>query len=395
MSSSCVVMISVVVRSRSAKRVVKLTKHRAILVTGARPNFMKVKPVLDALEKRGVDCVLVHTGQHYDAMLSQVFFDELGIRPADIHLNIGSGSHAEQTAAVMVAFEKVVADEQPDAVVVFGDINSTLACALVGAKAGCMVTHVEAGLRSRDWSMPEEINRVATDRISDLLLAPSPDGVENLEAEGFPAEKLRLAGNVMIDTLLTNLERARERPVLDELGLTRKGFGLVTLHRPANVDDPGELAQLLDALGTIAAECPLVFPVHPRTQHQLEGVDIPAGIQITEPFGYLDFVALQDAASIVMTDSGGIQEETTVLGTPCLTLRDNTERPITVTEGTNTVVGRDPEVIIREARIRLNDGWPVRRPALWDGAAGDRCATAIIETLDARRAGTDRNEGCD
>ncbi|MDW3176724.1 MAG: UDP-N-acetylglucosamine 2-epimerase (non-hydrolyzing) [Acidimicrobiia bacterium] len=362
-----------------------MTKHKAILVAGARPNFIKVKPVLYALEKRSVECVLLHTGQHYDPKLSQVFFDELGIRPADIHLNVGSGSHAEQTAAVMVAFEKVVEKEEPDAVVVFGDINSTLACALVGAKAGAMVTHVEAGLRSRDWSMPEEINRVATDRISDLLLAPSPDGVENLEAEGFPAEKIRLVGNVMIDTLLTNVERARERPVLDELGLTRKGFGLVTLHRPANVDDPAELAQLLNALGTIAAECPLVFPVHPRTLNQLEGVDIPVGIKITEPFGYLDFVALQDAASIVMTDSGGIQEETTVLGTPCLTLRDNTERPITVTEGTNTVVGRDPEVIIREARIRLNDGWPVRRPALWDGAAGDRCAAAIIETLNARR----------
>lgn len=371
---------------RTAMRAVILSKHKAILVAGARPNFMKVKPVLDALEQRGVDCVLLHTGQHYDPKLSQVFFDELGIRPADIHLNVGSGSHAEQTAAVMVTFEKVVEEEQPDAVVVFGDINSTLACALVGAKAGAMVTHVEAGLRSRDWSMPEEINRVATDRISDLLLAPSPDGVENLEAEGFPDEKIRLVGNVMIDTLLTNVERARERPVLDELGLTRKGFGLVTLHRPANVDDPAELSRLLDALGTIAAECPLVFPVHPRTLHQLEGVDIPAGIKITEPFGYLDFVALQDAASIVMTDSGGIQEETTVLGTPCLTLRDNTERPITVTEGTNTVVGRDPEVIIREARIRLNDGWPVRRPALWDGAAGERCATAIIDTLDARRA---------
>ena len=369
-------------------RVGILPKHTAILVAGARPNFMKVKPVLDALEQRGVDCTLLHTGQHYDPKLSQVFFDELGIRPADIHLNVGSGSHAEQTGAVMVAFEKVLNDERADAVVVFGDINSTLACALVGAKAGAMVTHVEAGLRSRDWSMPEEINRVATDRVSDLLLAPSPDGVTNLEAEGFPAEKIRLVGNVMIDTLLLNLERARARPILNELGLTRKKFGLVTLHRPANVDDIEELRGLINALGTIAADCPLVFPVHPRTTRQLDGIDIPQGIITTEPFGYLDFVALQDAAAIVMTDSGGIQEETTVLGTPCLTLRDNTERPITVTEGTNTVVGRDPEVIIREARIRLNDGWPVRRPELWDGKAGDRCAEAIIETLDARAGGS-------
>lgn len=345
---------------------------------------MKVKPVLDALENRGVECTLVHTGQHYDAKLSQIFFDELGIRPADEYLNVGSGSHAEQTGAVMIAFEKVIERAVPDAVVVVGDVNSTLACSIVGAKAGVMVTHVEAGLRSRDWSMPEEINRVATDRVSDLLLAPSPDGVANLEAEGFSAEKIRLVGNVMIDTLLANIDRARARPVLDELGLTRKAFGLVTLHRPANVDDPDELSQLIGALGTIAAECPLVFPVHPRTVHQLDSVDIPAGIMITEPFGYLDFVALQDAAALVLTDSGGVQEETTVLGTPCLTLRDNTERPITVTEGTNTVVGRDPEVIVREARIRLEGGWPVRRPALWDGKAGDRCADAIIETLDAR-----------
>lgn len=347
---------------------------------------MKVKPVLDSLEARGVECVLVHTGQHYDAKLSQVFFDELGIRPADIHLNVGSGSHAEQTAAVMVAFEKIVEAEAPDAVVVVGDVNSTLACALVGAKAGVMVTHVEAGLRSRDWSMPEEVNRVATDHVSDLLLAPSPDGVTNLEAEGFSSDKIRLVGNVMIDTLLSNVDRARARPVLDELGLTRNSFGLVTLHRPANVDDPAELARLIDALGTIAAECPLVFPVHPRTAHQLDGVDMPPDITITEPFGYLDFVALQDAAAVVLTDSGGVQEETTVLGTPCLTLRDNTERPITVTEGTNTVVGRDPEVIIREARIRLQGDWPVRRPSLWDGKAGDRCADAIVEKIEQRRA---------
>ena len=368
-----------------AARGFSLTTHKAILVAGARPNFMKVKPVLDALESRGVDCTLVHTGQHYDAKLSQVFFDELGIRPADEHLNVGSGSHAEQTGAVMIAFEKIVESESPDAVVVVGDVNSTLACSIVGAKAGAMVTHVEAGLRSRDWSMPEEVNRVATDHVSDLLLAPSPDGVVNLEAEGFPADKIRLVGNVMIDTLLANLERARARPILDELNIAHKGFGLVTLHRPANVDDPAELRGLIAALGAIAADCPLVFPVHPRTLQQLEGVEIPPGIMITEPFGYLDFVALQDAASVVLTDSGGVQEETTVLGTPCLTLRDNTERPITITEGTNTVVGRDPEVIIREARVRLEGGWPVRRPALWDGKAGARCADAIIEKLDSRK----------
>ncbi|NND02316.1 MAG: UDP-N-acetylglucosamine 2-epimerase (non-hydrolyzing) [Acidimicrobiia bacterium] len=359
---------------------------QALLVVGARPNFMKIKPVLDALEIRGVDCLLVHTGQHYDAKLSQVFFDELGIRAADEHLNVGSGSHAVQTAAVMVAFEKVVDREQPDMVVVVGDVNSTLACALVGAKAGVHVTHVESGLRSRDWSMPEEINRVATDHISDLLLAPSPDGVANLAAEGITGDRVALVGNVMIDTLLSNVDQARERPILDKLGLERKGFGLVTLHRPANVDDPAELDALIGALGAISTDYPLVFPVHPRTVHQLDGINMPEGIIVTEPFGYLDFVALQDAAALVLTDSGGVQEETTVLGTPCLTLRDNTERPITITEGTNTVVGRDPEAIVAEARVRLENGWPVRRPALWDGMAGERCADAIIESVRARAA---------
>ena len=354
---------------------------KALLIAGARPNFMKIKPVLDGLENQGCETLLVHTGQHYDEMLSGVFFDELGIRAPDEFLSVGSGSHAAQTGAVMVAFEEVVAKANADAVVVVGDVNSTLACALVGAKAGLIVAHVEAGLRSRDWTMPEEVNRVATDRVSDILLAPSPNGVANLEAEGYRPDQIKLVGNVMIDTLLTNLDRARQRPILSELGLTAGEYTLATLHRPANVDAVEGLAALLRALGTVAAKSPLVFPVHPRTRQSLDAVEVPEGIILTEPFGYLDFIALQDGAALVLTDSGGIQEETTVLGTPCLTLRDNTERPITVTEGTNTVVGRDPDTIVAAALDRLENGWPKQSPALWDGKAGERCAAAIIERI--------------
>ena len=360
-----------------------MTPH-IVLVAAARPNFMKIKPVLDALEAQGADCTLVHTGQHYDAKMSEVFFEELGIRAADEHLGVGSGTHAEQTAGVMVAFEKVVEREQPDGVVVVGDVNSTLACAIVGAKAGVLVAHVEAGLRSGDWSMPEEINRVATDSVSDVLLAPSADGVENLRAEGVAAERVHLVGNVMIDTLLANLDRARARPILGELGLVDTRFGLVTLHRPSNVDDLDQLRSIIGALGSVAEECPLVFPAHPRTAQKLAALDVPADLRVIEPAGYLDFLALQDAAALVLTDSGGVQEETTVLGTPCLTLRENTERPITVTEGTNTVVGTDPDVIVEAARTRLATGWPAQRPELWDGRAGARCAAAILSAVAAR-----------
>ena len=356
---------------------------RIILVAGARPNFMKVKPVLDALEARGAEVVLVHTGQHYDAAMNDVFFADLGLRPPDRHLGTGSGSHAEQTARVMTAFEPLVDELAPDAVVVVGDVTSTLACALVAAKAGVTVAHVEAGLRSRDWSMPEEVNRVVTDRLSELLFAPSPDGVDNLHAEGYHDDQIHLAGNVMIDTLYANLDRALASDVLHRHGLTPGGYALATLHRPANVDESGMLAGLLRALGEVARSLPIVLPVHPRTAARLESVGLPENIRLIPPAGYLDFIALQASARIVLTDSGGVQEETTALGVPCLTMRDSTERPITVTEGTNVLVGRDPSRIVETAN-RVLDSPPVKRsPALWDGHAGDRIADVLLAHLAA------------
>lgn len=352
-----------------------------LIVAGARPNFMKVKPVLDAVEDRGLSTLLVHTGQHYDAQMSDVFFTELGLRPPDRSLEVGSGSHAIQTAAVMTATEALIDEVSPRAVVVAGDVNSTVAAAIVAAKAGCIVAHVEAGLRSRDWTMPEEINRVVTDRVSDLLLAPSPDAVENLRREGYRADQAVLVGNVMVDTLLANLDRARDRPVVADLGLEPGGYVLVTLHRPANVDDGAVLADLLDVLDEVAADLPVVFPAHPRTLARLGVGPLADRIHLLEPQGYLDFVALQAGAACVLTDSGGIQEETTVLGVPCLTLRDNTERPITISEGTNRLVGRDPTTVLAAYREVRSDPPAARRPELWDGKAGLRCAGAIAGVL--------------
>jgi UDP-N-acetylglucosamine 2-epimerase (non-hydrolysing) len=345
-------------------------------VAGARPNFMKVKPVLDALEKRDIEVVLVHTGQHYDAAMSDVFFDELGLRVPDHRLGVGSGSHAEQTGRVMQAIEPLMTPARPDVVVVVGDVNSTMAAALVAAKAGSLVAHVEAGLRSHDWSMPEEVNRVVTDRVSDHLFAPSPDAVANLQADGHRDDQIHLVGNVMVDTLLANLPRALDRPVLDRLGLSAGAYGLVTLHRPANVDDGGMLSRLIAALEVVAGELPLVFPVHPRARTAIEAASTGA-LRLIDPLGYLDFLALQAGARMVLTDSGGVQEETTALGVPCLTLRDSTERPVTVSEGTNRLVGRDPDRIVTEARRVLRDGVNGRVPDLWDGRAGERIAEVI------------------
>ena len=351
---------------------------RTVCVAGARPNFMKIKPVLDALDDAGADTVLVHTGQHYDPAMSDVFFEELGLRSPDRFLGVGSSGQAEQVARVMVAFEPLVDEVRPDVVVVVGDVNSTLACALVAAKSGALVAHVEAGLRSRDWAMPEEVNRVVTDRVSDYLLAPSSDAVDNLRAEGYRSDQVHLVGNVMIDTLLANVDRARGRSVLGDLGLSPGAYGLVTLHRPSNVDDPQHLARLLGALATVAEECPLVFPVHPRTSRRLATFDTPPGLTLTDPTGYLDFIALQAGARLVLTDSGGIQEETTVLGVPCLTLRERTERPITIEQGTNQLVGVDPERIVSAARAVLRHGVARRCPALWDGKAGARVAQVLL-----------------
>ena len=358
---------------------------RVICVAGARPNFVKVKPVMDALEEQGVEVILVHTGQHYDPAMSDVFFTELGIRRADHFLGAGSGTHAVQTCRVMTAFEPLAAELAPDVVVVVGDVNSTLACALVTAKQGVPLAHVEAGLRSRDRSMPEEINRLVTNRVSDYLFAPSPNAVANLRAEGFSDEQVYLVGNVMVDTLLANAERAAERGTLAGLGLEPGRYGLVTLHRPANVDDPAVLGALLPALAEISFLCPLVLPAHPRVDSRLRNAGLPAGVRIIPPLGYLDFIALEASARLVLTDSGGVQEESTVLGVPCLTLRDNTERPITITEGTNQLVGRDPDRIVRAAREVLAAPPPAARaPALWDGKAGQRIAAALVAGHAAR-----------
>jgi UDP-N-acetylglucosamine 2-epimerase (non-hydrolysing) len=351
---------------------------RIICVAGARPNFMKVKPVMDALADGGAEVILVHTGQHYDPAMNDVFFTDLRIRKPDYFLGVGSGSHAVQTCRVMTAFEPLVARLRPDAVVVVGDVNSTLACALVTAQSGTLLAHVEAGLRSRDWSMPEEVNRVVTDRISDYLFAPSSDAAANLRAEGYRADQIHLAGNVMADTLLANLDRAVSGGTLARLGLEPGGYGLATLHRPANVDDPAILAALLPALGDIARECPLVFPAHPRAAGRLRAAGGLGSVRVIPPAGYLDFIALQAAARLVLTDSGGVQEETTILGVPCLTLRDNTERPVTLTDGTNQLVGRDPDKIVAAARRVLAAPPPPRRPALWDGRAGQRIAAALM-----------------
>jgi UDP-N-acetylglucosamine 2-epimerase (non-hydrolysing) len=359
-----------------------VTVH-VVCVAGARPNFMKVKPVMDALEQRGARVTLVHTGQHYDAAMSEVFFTELGLRRPDHFLGAGSGTHAVQTSRVMTAFEPVAAGLAPDVVVVPGDVNSTLACALVAAKLGIPLAHVEAGLRSRDRSMPEEINRIVTDRISDYLFAPSEDAVDNLWAEGFGPSRVHLVGNVMVDTLLAHADRARAAApaLLAGLGLEPGRYGLVTLHRPANVDDPAVLSALLPALAEVSRYCPLVLPAHPRTATRLQG--LPATVTVIPPAGYLDFIALEASARLVLTDSGGVQEETTVLGVPCLTLRDTTERPVTVAEGTNQLVGRDPERIVKAARAVLDapppaPGQPPRRPALWDGQASQRIADALM-----------------
>jgi UDP-N-acetylglucosamine 2-epimerase (non-hydrolysing) len=279
----------------------------------------------------------------------------------------------------MQAFEPILARTRPDATVVVGDVNSTLACALVAAKTPSVLAHVEAGLRSRDRSMPEEINRIVTDSVSDVLLAPSADAVANLTSEGHPHDHVHLVGNVMIDTLLANLPRAQARPILSTLGVSAGEYGLVTLHRPASVDRSDVLSALLDALARISTRLPLVFPAHPRTRRRLDELAVPEGIRVIAPLGYLDFVALESRARMVFTDSGGVQEETTVLGVPCLTLRDTTERPVTVTEGTNLVVGRDPERITVAARRVIDEGLPARRPALWDGRASERIADALVD----------------
>ena len=312
----------------------------------------------------------------------------------DVHLGVGSGSHAQQTAKVMTEIEPVLEREQPDVVVVAGDVNSTVAVALVAAKLGFPVAHVEAGLRSRDWTMPEDINRVVTDRLSDLLLTPSRDGDENLRAEGIEGSRIHFVGNVMIDSLRAALPRARESRIHARLELPLRGYALATLHRPANVDDPDALARLLSALGRVAAQIPVVFPIHPRTRARLPAGFEAKDLKLIEPLGYLDFLALTASARLVMTDSGGIQEETTALGVPCLTLRENTERPVTVTVGTNQLVGTDPAKAVAAAReVLAGRGKQGRIPELWDGRAAERVAEVLVRFCERRVAAGEAREG--
>lgn len=353
---------------------------RVLLVAAARPNFMKVAPVLRALEARSVDVHLLHTGQHYDDSMSDTFFKELDIRAPDTHLAVGSGTHAEVTARVMLALEPVIRCVTPDVVVVVGDVNSTLACALVASKLMIPVAHVESGLRSHDRSMPEELNRLCTDQLSDWLFTTSADADENLRSEGYVQERIFLVGNVMIDTLLHNRFRVDE-DILTRFGVHHRDYALLTLHRPSNVDDATVLDRLLSAAEEIAEDVPMLFPVHPRTRGRLAELarQLSPRIRLLEPLGYMNFLGLMDHARVVLTDSGGVQEETTVMGVPCLTLREETERPVTVTHGSNHVVGTDPSRILGTYRSLASAGtYP--RPDLWDGRAADRIADVLTST---------------
>ena len=350
---------------------------------------MKVAPVLQALERAGHERVFVHTGQHYDASMSDAFFDDLGLPVPDRHLGVGSGSHASQTARVMEAFEPVVEETRPDWVVVVGDVNSTLACALVASKLrrshGCRIAHVEAGLRSNDWDMPEEVNRVVTDRLSHLLLTPSRDAEPNLVREGIDPSRIVFVGNVMIDSLLRILPRARALDMPGRLGVTEGKYVLSTLHRPSNVDDRQQLAVILTALGELSRELPILLPLHPRTRDRVHGFGLESMLEplrTLDPLGYTEMLGLQSHATVVLTDSGGIQEETTVLGIPCVTLRESTERPVTVTEGTNRLAPwpLTTDGILATARSAALQGTvPVgeRAPEGWDGRAGERIVAAL------------------
>ncbi len=357
---------------------------RILHVVGARPNFMKVAPVMAALsEADQVVQVLLHTGQHYDQNMSAVFFEELGLPRPDVNLEVGSGSHASQTAAIMVRFEEAVLEEKPDLVLVYGDVNSTVAASLVCAKLHIPVGHVEAGLRSFDRSMPEEINRLLTDQIADLLFVPSDDGSRNLLNEGIAAEKIHMVGNVMIDTLQRLLPQASGHwPRLRSEFRLEREYGLVTLHRPSNVDEGLTLLSIMDALEEISRHLPLLLPVHPRTRQRLADLGwrpTCASFCLEEPLGYLDFLALSKNATMVITDSGGIQEESTYLGVPCLTVRENTERPVTVTIGTNVLVGQDMDHLRAEAlRILAGQGKRGGIPPLWDGCAAERIVHVIL-----------------
>ena len=356
---------------------------RILSVVGARPNFVKAAPVMRSLTERGVtEQTLVHTGQHYDESMSDAFFRELGLPEPDMNLAVGSGTHAFQTAKIMERLEPVLQDMKPDLTLVYGDVNSTLAAALDCAKLNLLVGHVEAGLRSRDRTMPEEINRMLTDQIADLLFTPSADANDNLRREGIKEDRIHLVGNVMIDSLISLLPKAR-KPVIDRL---QEEYILVTLHRPSNVDDPKILDSLLSVLSEISRRVQVLFPVHPRTRMRLSGshsVQLNhSGLRLLEPLSYLEFLGLEQSAALVITDSGGVQEETTFLGVPCLTVRENTERPITCSLGTNALVGQDAELILTQVdRVLSGNLKKGARPPLWDGKAAHRIADIVVATL--------------
>jgi len=356
---------------------------RVLAVAGARPNFMKIAPLMHEFARRPsrFEPILVHTGQHYDRAMSDSFFRDLGIPEPDVNLGVGSGSHGEQTAQVLMKIERLLIERRPDVVLVVGDVNSTLAATLAAVKLHIPVAHVEAGLRSWDREMPEEINRVLTDSVSHWLFTTEAVAETNLLREGVPPERIHFVGNVMIDTLLSHRERARKLNTVERLGLSPQGYAILTLHRPSNVDSADQLRRLFEVLGRLNAELPVVFPVHPRTAKAIEQNlgDTKPELMMTPPLGYLEFLGLLMDAQMVLTDSGGIQEETTALGVACLTLRDSTERPVTVSEGTNTIVGTDPEAI-EKAIQKLRQSAPPkgRRPALWDGNA----ATRIVDILE-------------
>jgi UDP-N-acetylglucosamine 2-epimerase (non-hydrolysing) len=360
--------------------------QRVHLIAAARPNFMKVAPLWHALEAApDFVPVLVHTGQHYDANMSDAIFADLGLPQPDHHLGIGSGSHAEQTGGVMIAYEKIAIIDRPDWIIVVGDVNSTAACAQVGAKLGIPVVHLEAGLRSRDRTMPEELNRLVTDVLADLLWTPSADADDNLRAEGIPDPRISRVGNIMIDSFELVRPAIEAASVPESLGLTRGGYGVVTLHRPSNVDDPTQLLRLVEALIEAQRRLPLVFPVHPRTAKRLgaglfDSRLLRAGVRLVEPMPYVRFMSLVSGAAAAITDSGGIQEETTYLGIACLTLRENTERPITISEGSNRLT--TPEMLLLDLEKALTAPRVVRCPALWDGKTAARCVEDI-----RRRAG--------
>jgi UDP-N-acetylglucosamine 2-epimerase (non-hydrolysing) len=372
-------MISPLGGSRSVK---------LINVVGARPNLMKIAPLMAQYARvDAVEASLLHTGQHYDANMSDLFFRELGIPEPDLNLEVGSASHAVQTAEIMKAFEPVVLEQRPDAVVVVGDVNSTIACGLVAVKLGVTLVHVEAGLRSFDRGMPEEINRVLTDSISGLLFCTEQSGVDNLRAEGVAEKRIHLVGNVMIDTLLQHRDKAEASSILEDLQLEAGAYAALTLHRPSNVDDPVVLGRIFAALEEIRRDLPVVFPAHPRTQARMREFGLGASgagaeLRVLDPLGYLDFLRLMTGSKLVLTDSGGIQEETTILGVPCLTLRENTERPVTIEAGTNQLVGTDPQRILEAyRRVQAGEAGVGHTPPLWDGRAAERIVDVILGGL--------------